>query len=105
MISGEFGLHGSLFGLGLHHDLNFADDDVFDDLLAFDDLCHDAFDRHLTSRITTAAAADGQSANRATTVSGLQPYYGDTLKAYADITPGDGQTTTFTPSQPPAGRR
>ncbi len=53
---------------------------------------------NLTSRITTAAAADGQATNRATTVGGLQPYYRDTLKAYADITPGDGQTTTFTPA-------
>ncbi len=33
-------------------------------------------------------------------MSGLQPYYRDTLKAYADITPGDGQTT-FTLAQPP----
>ncbi len=57
---------------------------------------------NLSSRVTTAAAADGQAANRATTVGGLQPYYRDTLKAYADITPGDGQTTTFTPAQPPA---
>ena len=55
---------------------------------------------NLTSRITTAAAADGQSANRATTVGGLQQEYRD-LGAYGDITPGDGQTTTFTPAQPP----
>lgn len=33
---------------------------------------------------------------------GLQTDYRDTLQAYADITPGDGQTTTFTPAQPPA---
>ena len=32
----------------------------------------------------------------------MQPYYRDTLKAYADIIPSDGQTTTFTPAQPPA---
>ncbi len=56
---------------------------------------------NLASRITTAAAADGQSANRATTVGGLQQEYRD-LGAYGDITPGDGQTTTFTPAQPPA---
>ena len=56
---------------------------------------------NLTSRITTGAAADGQSANRATTVGGLQQEYRD-LGAYGDITPGDGQTTTFTPAQPPA---
>ena len=56
---------------------------------------------NLTNRITTAAAADGQAANRATTVSGLQQEYRD-LGAYGDITPGDGQTTTFTPARPPA---
>ncbi len=55
---------------------------------------------NLTSRIITAAAADGQAANRATTVGGLQQEYRD-LGAYGDITPGDGQTTTFTPAQPP----
>ena len=51
---------------------------------------------NLTSRITTAAASDGQSASRATGVDQLQQEYRD-LGAYADITPGDGQTTTFTP--------
>ncbi len=56
----------------------------------------------LGSRITAAAATDAHATTRVTTVGGLQPYYRDTLKAYADITPGDGQTTTFTPAQPPA---
>ena len=56
---------------------------------------------NLSSRITTGAAADGQSATRATRVEQLQQEYRD-LGAYADITPGDGQTTTFTPAQPPA---
>ncbi len=56
---------------------------------------------NLTSRITTAAANDGQSATRATSVSGLTQEYRD-LGAYGDIAPGDGQTTTFTPQQPPA---
>ncbi len=56
---------------------------------------------NLTSRITTGAAADGQSANRATTVGGLPQEYRD-LGAYGDITPGDGQATTFTPAQAPA---
>ncbi|MDE2898348.1 MAG: cadherin domain-containing protein [Chloroflexota bacterium] len=56
---------------------------------------------NLTSRITTGAAADGQSTNRATRVDQLQQEYRD-LGAYADITPGDGQTTTFSPAQPPA---
>ena len=56
----------------------------------------------LSSRISTAATTDAHATTRVTTVGGLQPYYRDTLKAYADITPGDGQTTTFTPAQPPA---
>ena len=56
---------------------------------------------NLSSRITTGAANDGQSTNRATRVDQLQQAYRD-LGAYADITPGDGQTTTFTPKQPPA---
>ena len=56
---------------------------------------------NLTSRITTAAAADGQATARATTVGGLQQKYRD-MGAYGDITPGDGATTTFTPAQPPA---
>ena len=57
---------------------------------------------NLSSRITAAATTDAHATTRVTTVGGLQPYYRDTLKAYADITPGDGQTTTFTPAQPPA---
>ena len=57
---------------------------------------------NLTSRITTAAAADAHATTRVTTVGGLQTHYRTTLLAYADITPGDGATTTFTPAQPPA---
>ncbi len=57
---------------------------------------------NLTSRITTAAAGDGHATTRVTTVGGLQTHYRTTLLAYADITPGDGATTTFTPAQPPA---
>ena len=55
---------------------------------------------NLTSRITTAAAGDAHATTRVTTVGGLQTHYRTTLLAYADITPGDGQTTTFTPVQP-----
>ena len=57
---------------------------------------------NLTSRITTAAANDAHATTRVTTVGGLQTHYRTTLLAYADITPGDGSTTTFTPAQPPA---
>ena len=53
---------------------------------------------NLTSRITTAAAGDAHATTRVTTVGGLQTHYRTTLLAYADITPGDGQTTTFTPA-------
>ncbi|MDE2902393.1 MAG: cadherin domain-containing protein [Chloroflexota bacterium] len=56
---------------------------------------------NLSSRITAGAAADGQSTNRATRVDQLQQKYRD-MGAYGDITPGDGETTTFTPKQPPA---
>ncbi len=49
MISGEFDLHGSLFGLGLHHYLNFAGDDLLknglDRHLFLYDLLHDPPDR------------------------------------------------------------
>ena len=57
---------------------------------------------NLTSRITTGAANDDFATSRVGTVAGLEGYYRTTLLAYADITPGDGQTTTFTPKQPPA---
>ena len=56
---------------------------------------------NLASRITTAAASDAHAGSRIANVSGLQQGYRD-LGAYDDITPGDGQTTTFTPAQPPA---
>ena len=55
----------------------------------------------LTSRITTAAASDAHATTRVANVSGLQQKYRD-MGAYGDITPGDGETTTFTPAQPPA---
>ena len=55
---------------------------------------------NLASRITTAAATDAHAIRRVTSVGGLQTYYRDTLRAYADIAPGDGTTTTLTPAQP-----
>ena len=55
---------------------------------------------NLTSRITTAAASDAHATTRIANVSGLQQKYRD-MGAYGDITPGDGETTTFTPAQPP----
>ena len=56
---------------------------------------------NLTTRITTAAASDAHATTRVGNVTGLQAHY-RTMGAYGDITPGDGQTTTFTPAQPPA---
>ena len=56
---------------------------------------------NLTSRITTAAAADDFADDRIANVSGLTQYYRD-IGAYGDITPDDGSTTTFTPAQPPS---
>ena len=58
---------------------------------------------NLKTRITTAAADDDFSDDRIANVSGLQAYY-TTIGAYEDITPDDGQTTTFTPAQPPPMR-
>ena len=55
---------------------------------------------NLTSRITTAAASDAHATTRIANVSGLQQKYRD-MGAYDDITPDDGETTTFTPAQPP----
>ena len=55
---------------------------------------------NLKTRVTTAAAADDFSDDRIANVSGLTQYYRDT-GAYGDITPDDGSTATFTPSQPP----
>ena len=56
---------------------------------------------NLTSRITTAATSDAHATTRISNVGGLQAHY-RTMGAYGDITPGDGETTTFTPAQPPA---
>ena len=55
---------------------------------------------NLRSRVTTAAASDGQSGNRIANATGLTQHCRD-IGAYGDITPDDGSTTTFTPSQPP----
>ena len=51
---------------------------------------------NLTTRITTAAASDAHATTWIANVSGLQAHY-RTMGAYGDITPDDGQTTTFTP--------
>ena len=56
---------------------------------------------NLKSRITTAAASDASATSRIANVSGLEAYYRQ-IGAYGDITPDDGETTTFTPAQPPA---
>ena len=55
---------------------------------------------NLKTRITTAAAADAFANDRIANVSGLNNYYRE-IGAYGDITPDDGETATFTPSQPP----
>ena len=53
---------------------------------------------NLKTRVTDGAAADGET--RIANVTGLQAHY-QSEGAYGDITPGDGETTTFTPEQPP----
>ena len=55
---------------------------------------------NLKSRITAAATTDSLADDRIANVSGLTQYYRD-IGAYGDITPDDGSTATFTPSQPP----
>ena len=55
----------------------------------------------LKSRITAATTGDASTGDRIANVTGLTPYYRD-IGAYGDITPDDGSTATFTPSQPPA---
>ena len=55
---------------------------------------------NLKSRVTTAAASDAFADDRIANVSGLNQYYRD-IGAYGDITPDDGSTAMFTPSQPP----
>ena len=56
---------------------------------------------NLKSRITTAAASDAFATSRIANVSGLEAFYRQ-IGAYGDITPDDGETTTFTPTQPPS---
>ena len=56
---------------------------------------------NLKSRVTAAATTDSFADDRIANVSGLTQYYRD-IGAYGDIAPGDGETTTLTPSQPPA---
>ena len=65
------------------------------DTLAEGDPEHTQTLANLASRITTAAATDAHAIRRVTSLGGLQTYYRDTLRAYADIAPGDGTTTTF----------
>ena len=54
---------------------------------------------NLKSRVTSAAASDDFADDRIENVSGLTQYYQD-IGAYGDITPGDDDTTKFTPAKP-----
>ena len=56
---------------------------------------------NLRARIDAAASSDQFSDSRIPNTSGLSQRYHD-IGAYDDITPGDGDSTTFTPAQPPA---
>ncbi|MYB76494.1 MAG: hypothetical protein F4X83_05240, partial [Chloroflexi bacterium] len=58
---------------------------------------------NLKSRVTAAAGSDAFANKRIANASGLQGYY-QQIGAYRDITPDDGETTTFTPAQPPPMR-
>ena len=55
---------------------------------------------NLKSRVTAAASSDVFAGKRIVNVSGLNQYYRD-MGAYDDITPDDGDDSTFTPAQPP----
>ena len=54
----------------------------------------------LKRRVTAAAGSDAFAGKRIANASGITQYYRD-IGAYGDITPGDGETATFTPAQPP----
>ncbi len=55
---------------------------------------------NLRTRIETAAASDAFAGKRIANINGLNDHYVE-IGAYDDITPGDDDTTTFTPAQPP----
>ena len=55
---------------------------------------------NLEARIDTAATTDSFADKRLKDVDDLDDYYAD-IGAYDDITPDDGDTTHFTPAQPP----
>ena len=54
----------------------------------------------LKRRVSAAARTDAFAGKRIANASGITQYYRD-IGAYGDITPGDGETTTFTPAQTP----
>ncbi len=55
---------------------------------------------NLKTRVAAAAASDSHAGKRIANTSDLNRHYRD-MGAYNDITPNDGETTTFTPSPPP----
>ena len=64
------------------------------------DLEHTQTLTNLETRIETAAGEDEFADERMENADELDDYYDD-IGAYDDITPDDGETTTFTPAQPP----
>ena len=56
---------------------------------------------NLEDRVNTAAEDDEFADERMENVDELDDYY-EEIGAYDDITPDDGETTTFTPAQPPS---
>ena len=54
----------------------------------------------LKRRVSAAARTDAFAGKRIANASGITQYYRD-IGAYGDITPGDGETTTFTPARTP----
>ena len=65
---------------------------------------HDEYSQtlaNLKSRIATGATSDSFARERIRNISGLNQYYQD-MGAYSDISPGDGNLRTFTPSEAPS---
>ncbi len=65
-----------------------------------DDYAHSQTLAALKARISAAAKTDAVAGKRIANVSGLNQYYRD-IGAYADITPNDSSSDTFTPDRPP----
>ena len=108
-------LYGSLFGLGLHHDLNFAGDDLLNDLLDchlfLNDLLHDPLDRHFLlddpfdRHFLLNDLLDGHNLRFTTGGESGEPgYAGDAHDGIAQHAPSRNDWIHHRPPHPPALR-